>query len=416
MTTDDAATDDAATDDATPAALAAMLRAPGAVLLDTSRPGADSSPEHDRALLFSEPVRTLVARRRAEVPGVLAAAEEATRAGQFVAGFVGYEAGYAFEPDHFPPDEQRAANDRALPLVELGVYERPHSVEAALLEAALGGVAETPRVEDLRFTLARADYRQKIAQVKDAIRAGDVYQINLTAPTRFRFEGDPLALYRRMRRRQPVPYGAFLNAGGGRCVLSASPELFFRRDGARIWARPMKGTVRRGATPEEDRRLRRALAADEKNRAENLMIVDLLRNDLSVCCEAGSVRASPLFDVEAYGTVSQMTSTVAGRLKPEAGLAALFRALFPCGSVTGAPKLRAMQHIRRLEDAPRGVYCGAVGFAGPDEAVFSVPIRTVELWGEVGKMGIGSGVVWDSDADEEYEECLLKTRFLAAGS
>jgi para-aminobenzoate synthetase/4-amino-4-deoxychorismate lyase len=178
----------------------------------------------------------------------------------------------------------------------------------------------------------------------------------------------------------------------------------------------MKGTVRRGATPEEDRRLRRALAADEKNRAENLMIVDLLRNDLSVCCEAGSVRASPLFDVEAYGTVSQMTSTVAGRLKPEAGLAALFRALFPCGSVTGAPKLRAMQHIRRLEDAPRGVYCGAVGFAGPDEAVFSVPIRTVELWGEAGKMGIGSGVVWDSDADEEYEECLLKARFLAAGS
>ncbi|PSR01065.1 MAG: aminodeoxychorismate synthase, component I [Bacteroidetes bacterium QS_8_68_28] len=356
----------------------------------------------------------LTAHRYAEVPEVLAAAEAATRAGRFVAGFVAYEAGYAFEPAHFPVGaEQREGKS---PLVELGVYERPQHVEAAALEDALVGAGETARVENRRFTLGRATYRERVAQVKDVIRAGEVYQINLTAPTRFRFEGDPLALYRRMRRRQPVPYGAFLNAGGGRCVLSASPELFFRRDGARVWARPMKGTVRRGATPEEDRRLRRALAADEKNRAENLMIVDLLRNDLSVCCEAGSVRASPLFDVEAYGTVSQMTSTVAGRLKPEAGLAALFRALFPCGSVTGAPKLRAMQHIRRLEDAPRGVYCGAVGFAGPDEAVFSVPIRTVELWGEVGKMGIGSGVVWDSDADEEYEECLLKARFLAAGS
>jgi para-aminobenzoate synthetase/4-amino-4-deoxychorismate lyase len=405
-------TDDAATDDATPAALAAMLRAPGTVLLDTSRPGADSSPEHDRALLFSEPQRTLVARRRAEVPGVLAAVEEATRAGQFVAGFVGYEAGYAFEPDHFPPDEQRAANDRALPLVELGVYERPHSVEAALLEAALGGVAETPRVEDLRFAIARANYRQKIAQVKDAIRAGDVYQINLTAPVRFRFEGEPLALYRRMRRRQPVPYGAFLNLGDGRRVLSASPELFFRRDGARVWTRPMKGTVRRGASPEEDQRLRRALAADEKNRAENVMIVDLLRNDLSVCCEPDSVRVPELFSVEPYETVSQMTSTVEGRLKPDTGYADLFRALFPCGSVTGAPKLRAMRRIRRLEKEPRGVYCGAVGFAGPREAAFNVAIRTVELAGAEGRMGIGSGVVWDSDPDTEYEECLLKAAFL----
>jgi para-aminobenzoate synthetase/4-amino-4-deoxychorismate lyase len=239
-----------------------------------------------------------------------------------------------------------------------------------------------------------------------------VYQINLTAPVRFRFEGEPLALYRRMRRRQPVPYGAFLNLGDGRRVLSASPELFFRRDGARVWTRPMKGTVRRGASPEEDQRLRRALAADEKNRAENVMIVDLLRNDLSVCCEPDSVRVPELFSVEPYETVSQMTSTVEGRLKPDTGYADLFRALFPCGSVTGAPKLRAMRRIRRLEKEPRGVYCGAVGFAGPREAAFNVAIRTVELAGAEGRMGIGSGVVWDSDPDTEYEECLLKAAFL----
>jgi para-aminobenzoate synthetase/4-amino-4-deoxychorismate lyase len=392
------------------AALAEALRTPGTVLLDSSRP----DEENDRALLFERPERILTAHRRAEVPEVLAAAEAATRTGRFVAGFVGYEAGYAFEPAHFSEGETHAADP--LPLVGLGVYEKPQRIEAAGLEDALAEAGAPPRIQDLRFTLGRATYHERVAQVKDAIRAGEVYQINLTAPVRFRLAGgDALALYRRMRRRQPVPYGAWLNVGGEQHVLSASPELFFRRRGRRVWTRPMKGTAPRGNTPAEDERLRRALAADEKNRAENLMIVDLLRNDLSVCCEAGSVRAGRLFEVETYDTVSQMTSTVEGRLKPSAGLADLFRALFPCGSVTGAPKLRAMRHIRRLEDAPRGVYCGAVGFAGPEEAAFSVPIRTVALDGNDGRMGIGSGIVWDSDTEDEYEECLLKARFLGNG-
>jgi para-aminobenzoate synthetase/4-amino-4-deoxychorismate lyase len=404
------------TNDWSPAAPAEALRRPGTVLLDAARadPDRPAAEQQRRALLFERPERVLTARRRAEVPGVLAAVDEATAAGRFVAGFVGYEAGYAFEPAVFP--ERRAAAEPEGPplLLWLGVYDRPQGLAPAMVEEALAEDAspEPPQVEDARFAITRAAYRDKIAEVKSAIRAGDVYQINFTAPMRFRAEGDPPALYRRMRRRQPVPYGAFLNIGDGRRVLSCSPELFFRRDGRRIWTRPMKGTVRRGDTPPEDERLRRALAADDKSRAENLMIVDLLRNDLSVCCEAGSVRVPELFAVEPYDTVSQMTSTVEGQLRPDAGYADLFRALFPCGSVTGAPKLRAMRHIRRLEDGPRGVYCGAVGFAGPEEAVFNVAIRTVELKGAQGRMGIGSGVVWDSDADDEYEECLLKAQFL----
>ena len=391
-----------------PAALAEALRRPGTVLLDTGR--ADADTDTDRALLFSEPQRTLLARHRAEVPGVLAAADEATAAGRFVAGVVRYEGGYAFEPALFPEQQQ----DDDAPLAWLGVYDAPRVLSpAAVADALAQDAGPSPAVEDLRFDIARTAYREAIAEVKAAIRAGDVYQVNFTAPLRFRLAGDPLALYRRMRRRQPVPYGAFLNLGDDRRVLSCSPELFFRRDGRRAWTRPMKGTVRRGDTPAEDRRLRRWLAADEKSRAENLMIVDLLRNDLSVCCEPGSVQVPELFSVEAYDTVSQMTSAVEGRLKENAaGLSELFRALFPCGSVTGAPKLRAMRRIRRLEQGPRGVYCGAVGFAGPEEAVFNVAIRTVELKGGQGRMGIGSGVVWDSEADAEYEECLLKAHFL----
>jgi para-aminobenzoate synthetase/4-amino-4-deoxychorismate lyase len=203
---------------------------------------------------------------------------------------------------------------------------------------------------------------------------------------------------------------------GDRQILSCSPELFFRRDGARIVTRPMKGTVRRGRTLEEDRALRDELAADPKNRAENLMIVDLLRNDLSVCCRPGSVEVPDLYTTEPYDTVTQMTSTVEGRLRSGQGLSDVLRALFPCGSVTGAPKRRAMRLIRELEPTPRGVYCGAIGMAGPETAVFNVAIRTAVIDGEGGTMGVGSGVVWDSDPDSEYEECGLKTQFLTSSA
>jgi para-aminobenzoate synthetase/4-amino-4-deoxychorismate lyase len=198
-------------------------------------------------------------------------------------------------------------------------------------------------------------------------------------------------------------------------VLSRSPELFFSREGQHIVARPMKGTIGRGASTEEDAANAQWLTTDAKNRAENLMIVDLLRNDLSVVAEAGSVHVPALFTAERYETLWQMTSTVEAWLRPGVGTGDVVRALFPCGSVTGAPKIRAMQLIADFEAEPRGVYCGAVGFVAPGgRAVFNVPIRTVVLRGAEGRMGSGSGVVWDSDADAEYDECLLKARFLTA--
>jgi para-aminobenzoate synthetase/4-amino-4-deoxychorismate lyase len=260
--------------------------------------------------------------------------------------------------------------------------------------------------------VSEAEYTDAIRAVRRHIGKGNVYQINYTAPLRVRVEGDPRGLYRRLRARQRVPYAAYLNTGS-RQILSCSPELFFQREGDRISTKPMKGTIRRGRTLEEDRTLQEDLASDPKNRAENLMIVDLLRNDLSVCCRPGSVTVPSLYETEPYQTVTQMTSTVEGCLQADAGLADVLRALFPCGSVTGAPKRRAMRIIRELETTPRGVYCGAIGMAGPsDTAVFNVAIRTVVLDGEEGTMGVGSGIVWDSDPGGEYEECALKGAFL----
>lgn len=377
---------------------------PDSVLLDTAWPDATGVPAGP--LLFTRPVRVLTAATRAEVDPLLAALDRAADAGHWAAGYLAYEAGYAFEEVVAPAPSEG-------PLGWFGVYDAPQrlsEVEAETLLSASGDYVITSP----QFALNRATYRQRIAHVKEHVRAGDVYQINFTAPFRFGFTGDPVGLYRALRRRQGVGYGALIRAGDT-CVLSRSPELFFSRSGARVVARPMKGTAGRGATSEEDAERARWLAADAKTQAENLMIVDLLRNDLSVVAEPGSVRVPALFTAERYDTLWQLTSTVEARLRPGTGTADVVRALFPCGSVTGAPKIRAMQLIAELEDEPRGVYCGAVGFVAPgDRAVFNVPIRTIVLQGEEGRMGSGSGVVWDSDAEAEYDECLLKARFLTA--
>ena len=376
---------------------------PDSVLLDTTRPGRDDTAG---ALLFTHPSGVLTAHTLDDVPALLADLDRHSAEGRWLAGFLTYEAGYAFE---------RIAPPKSLdgPLGWFGVYDPPQRLSPDETDALLADAGEF-EISEPTFALGRADYAERIAAIKRHIREGDVYQINFTAPYRFRFDGDPAGLYAALRRRQRVGFGALIYAGE-RWVLSASPELFFRRDGQRITARPMKGTAHRGPTPEDDAVQAAWLTADPKNRAENLMIVDLLRNDLSVVAEPGSVRVSALFEPERYDTLWQMTSTVEATLRSGVRLADLFPALFPCGSVTGAPKIRAMQVIHDLEDGPRGVYCGAIGYVAPDgHAAFSVPIRTVELHGADGRMGSGSGVVWDSDPDAEYNECLLKARFLTA--
>jgi para-aminobenzoate synthetase/4-amino-4-deoxychorismate lyase len=378
-----------------------VLTRPGTVLLDSARPDA----ENRWSWGFTAPRRILTATTTDEVYELVEELETATTRGHYVAGYLSYEAGHPFVDLEIPG---RADT----PLAWFGVYDAPHRLAPADVETGLNTLDTWPTVRDVRLDVSRAEYVDAIDAIRRHIGRGNVYQINYTAPLRFRVEGDPRALYRRLRARQRVPYAAYLNCGD-RQILSLSPELFVRREGNRVLTRPMKGTIRRGRTLQEDRALQQQLAADSKNRAENLMIVDLLRNDLSVCCQPGSVTVPALYETEPYPSVTQMTSTVEGHLQNDTGLADLLRALFPCGSVTGAPKRRAMRAIRDLETAPRGVYCGAIGMAGPDDkAVFNVAIRTAVLDGAEGTMGLGSGIVWDSDPEAEYDECTLKGTFL----
>ncbi|MEM1115287.1 MAG: aminodeoxychorismate synthase component I [Bacteroidota bacterium] len=398
------------------------LRSPGTVLLDAPRPDADTGRRG--ALLFASPREILRTDRLGEVPALLDRLDAALGVGHHVAGALSYEAGYALEPDRFVG----ADPDPTLPVGWFGVYDAPEAVSAEALDAALAGLP-MPRLGEVQFALDAAAYAERIDAVRCHIREGDVYQINLTAPFRFRLDGDALGLFAALRARQEVAYGAFLRLGEA-AVASVSPELFFRVDAAEagapeagrtITARPMKGTAPRGGTAAADQRLGEALQASPKDRAENLMIVDLLRNDLARVAEAGSVRVPALFEAERYATVTQMTSTIQADLLPDATLGDAMRALFPCGSVTGAPKLRAMEIIRGLEVAPRGVYCGAIGYAAPAASglaasgwtgAFNVAIRTAVVSGGEGRYDVGSGIVWDSEAEAEYAECLLKARVL----
>ena len=382
-----------------------ILTRPGTILLDSARPDA----ENRWSWVFTAPQRVHTASTADEVHALVETLQQETARGHYVAGYLSYEAGYPFVDLDVP--------DRAeQPLAWFGVYDAPHRLAPADVEAGLNTLDASPAVQDVRLGVSEEAYTDAIRAVRRHIGEGNVYQINYTAPLRFRVDGDPRGLYRRLRARQRVPYGAYLNLGT-RQILSLSPELFFRREGDRVITRPMKGTIRRGRTLDEDRALREELAHDPKNRAENLMIVDLLRNDLSVCCRPGSVTVPSLYETEPYQSVTQMTSTVEGQLRDDAGLADLLRALFPCGSVTGAPKRRAMRIIQELETPPRGVYCGTIGMAGPDDtAVFNVAIRTAVMDGGNGTMGVGSGIVWDSDPQAEYEECALKGGFLTGDS
>jgi len=350
---------------------------------------------------FAAPRDTIEAWEADQVMPALARMEAARNAGAWLAGYLSYETGYAFSRKLAP----LMPRGRDLPLLSFGVFDAP-------------GAAPPPdtgpaTLTDLAPLWDAARYADAFAQVQRYISAGDIYQANLTFPVEARATGTPSALYAALRARQPVRHGALVELGGP-AILCRSPELFFDIDPTgRIRTRPMKGTAPRGATPDADAALRAALLASEKNRAENLMIVDLLRNDISRISRVGSVTVPRLFHIESYETVHQMVSDVEGVLMPGLALGDVIRALFPCGSITGAPKIRAMQIIRALEPWPRGVYCGAVGWIAPDGAMrMGVAIRTLVMWpdGRV-RLNVGGGVVHDSDGGGEYEEALWKARF-----
>lgn len=420
-----------------PAEIYALVdETPATVLLDGAEPEKYQSNEEPWTQVFTAPLRVCQARSIEELPALFAAIEDEMRSGLCAAGFFNYECGAWFEP----AASGQKGKERSGAHAWFGIYERGYRIDRATgefidepsaeirahlkmfrdrldAETADSASSDTAQLA-AEFSIRETDYAHRIAAIHEWIRAGDVYQLNFTAPWNLRVEGSAAKLYARLRALQPARYGAFVHAEPEHRILSFSPELFFNIDSSgeprRITTRPMKGTARRGRTTPEDRELAEWLKADPKNRSENVMIVDLVRNDLGRVAKFGSVRAEKLFEVERYPTLWQMTSTVTADLRDDANCEVIFRALFPCGSVTGAPKVRAMQLITELEDRPRGVYTGAIGFFSPRRTLFNVAIRTLELNGSQGIMGTGSGVVIDSDAADEYRECLLKAEFLTA--
>jgi para-aminobenzoate synthetase / 4-amino-4-deoxychorismate lyase len=355
-------------------------------------------------LRFAEPVEVVEARSREEVLPQLRRVERLVQEHRlFAAGFISYEAAPAFDPALHVREES------GFPLLWFGLYPR-----ADVIEPPAG--SESPsayQVGEWSPTVVEEDYHATLAQIKGHIARGDTYQVNYTFRLLASFAGDPWALFRDLVRAQEADYPAFVDTGRW-AICSASPELFFRLDGSHLVTRPMKGTAPRGRTLAEDEAQARWLYNSEKNRAENVMIVDMLRNDMGRIAEVGTVQVPRLFEVERYPTVWQMTSTVTAATG--ASIYEIMTALFPCASITGAPKPRTMQIIAALEATPRCIYTGTIGFIAPDRvAQFNVAIRTVLVGRERGRAeyGVGGGIVWDSDAAEEYAECRVKARVLS---
>lgn len=362
---------------------------------------ADGTP---RRMLFTNPAKILVATKIEEVRAVMKELQEGVKAGYYAAGYLSYEAAPAFDPAF------RVWEGEQLPLAWFGLFDKPQPVGS--VEWRVGGYS----MSDWQPTVSRERYNQCIADIREAIARGETYQTNYTIRLRGAFAGDDYAFYNDLSARQQGHYAAYLNLGRYR-ILSASPELFFHWKNGRLVTKPMKGTVKRGRWLQEDQERADWLAQSEKNRAENVMIVDLLRNDLGMVAEVGSVHVPRLFEIERYRTVWQMTSTVEAVTRAGTTIEDVFAALFPCGSITGAPKVSTMKLIRQLEDAPREVYCGSIGFVTPEqEAIFNVAIRTVVIDTATAKAeyGVGGGITWDSAAADEYDEVVAKSAILTA--
>jgi para-aminobenzoate synthetase/4-amino-4-deoxychorismate lyase len=352
--------------------------------------------------LYEHPQEVIAINDGAAFANSLRRIEEHVSAGGEAAGLLHYEAGYALEPLLHPLLSKQSGK-----LLWFGLYGTASIFDEIYFPAS---VQRDQIVGDVG-AMPRNQYCERLDEIRQLIAAGEVYQINFTHPVRFHLKSNAWRLFMDLCRRHPVPYAAFVNTGDQQ-IVSLSPELFFRIENGHITVKPMKGTAPRGLMLEDDDQRGRELAGSEKNRAENVMIVDLMRNDLSRICRTGTVKATRLFDVERFPSLWQMTSTIEGHLADRCTVEDIFRALFPSGSVTGAPKIRAMQHIARLEISKRGVYTGAIGYFAPGQAHFSVPIRTAVVQNGGGIMGIGSGITYDSSPVEEWEECEWKAAFL----
>jgi para-aminobenzoate synthetase/4-amino-4-deoxychorismate lyase len=399
-------------------------------LLDNASPQAGPGGwSQARSRLYRDYAGTLACHTAEEWPQLVARLQDALARGLYAVPVLSYELG-----ECLLGVAARAARATEGPLAQVLLFARYEALDADGVAAwlAQGAAADhggPAGIAAVRANVDEAAFARAIDAIHGYIEAGDTYQVNYTYRLRFDAFGSVFALYARLRARQPVPYGALIGLPDGRTVLSLSPELFVRHDAGRLMARPMKGTAPAGRDDVETAARAAALAADPKNRAENLMIVDLLRNDLGRIARTGSVGVPALFEVRPYGRVLQMTSTIQAQLAPEVDLAAIFAALYPCGSITGAPKRRTMEIIHELEPAARGMYTGALGWIDPPASrpgasgaevgdfCLSVPIRTLVLQpahGGVrhGELGVGAGIVHDSEAGAEYAECQLKASFL----
>jgi len=364
--------------------------------------------ENKKSFLFYEPVDTLVFNSGDSPKGFFKRIDNYLTKGLWVAGYFTYEFGYFLEKSL-----SDFCHKGRSPLVWLGVFKAPEifSKKGPLLKREfLQDRAQTfYEVRNVKPDIGPREYSAKIAQIKEYLCQGLTYQVNLTFKVNFDFYGYAAGLYSDLKKNQPTVYTAFIDTGP-RQVLSFSPELFFRQDKKTLLARPMKGTIKRGLNYSKDKKCMENLLESEKDRAENIMIVDLLRNDLGRV--SAKVRVPNLFQIERHKTLYQMTSTISARLKNKIATQELFTSLFPCGSVTGAPKIQTMKIIKELENKPRGVYTGAIGYMSPDnKACFNVAIRTLEIHKGRGSLGVGAGIVYDSVSSREYEETLLKARF-----
>lgn len=364
--------------------------------------------EARKARLFSNPREVIAGEDTSEALAVIASE---SGAGNWLAGALSYEAGHQLEP-------RLHGLEKAPSFHWFGVFGPPDELGSQELTALLDNWRGPVALGPLEPLTSRAKWISAIARAQEWIEAGDIYQANLSFQARQPFTGHPLALFARLFRPEAAPHGGLLHDGNGRWWLSLSPELFFRLEDGALLGKPMKGTAPRMPGLTEDRQASAMLATDPKNRAENLMITDLIRNDFGRVALPGSVRVPRLQTVETYPSVHQMTSSVTAELRPGLNAADVLEALFPCGSITGAPKIRAMEIIAELEEQPRGLYCGSLGWVAPGgrSAHFNVAIRTIHIQGGEARLGLGAGIVADSVAEDEWAECLTKAGFLKAAA
>ncbi|MBP9742271.1 MAG: aminodeoxychorismate synthase component I [Burkholderiales bacterium] len=360
---------------------------------------------------FDNNIETIICHNPHQLEECFGRIEKLRKDGCFLVGFISYEACYSLILNDY-----HSSHTNSFPLLYFSAFKQrlelyQHEVDLLLNDLKSNDVI-SPSIRDINLNFNQDEYVNHIAKVKNYIYEGHTYQVNYTGKYHFKFEGCPIKYYQLLRNRQKVEYSALLQFDDFQ-ILSLSPELFFSKTQNKLTTRPMKGTVPRSLDEAIDQENKQFLISDSKSRAENLIIVDLLRNDMNVISTPGSVKVKSLFDIEAYETVYQMTSTIESEIERNLSFKNIIEGLFPCGSITGAPKKRTIQIIKELEPDPRLIYTGTIGYITPDnDMVFNVAIRTVLLRNGVGELGVGGGITIDSEASSEFEEVKLKAKFL----